>query len=338
MEPTSSTTDLRRCGALVAALLLLFAAAEPAGALKFESRQHEDGRRILLVRDCGLFEPRSECEEWERAFRVAATYPRLTRGSYRYPGDAAVLNAMVLDARQRGRPYDEVWLYSGGGHLDAGIELGRVLRRHGMTVRVPRGARCVSSCTVAFMGGLFRFVDEGATYEVHAGSWVSQALGSRNEALIARGDFAQIAEFYRVDARKTACQLLTHFQNTLIIPLNERPRAEDDAAFDRCARSSPPRAFYTEAQAALDRQRIGNEGLAAAQDILMRIEREAMAAAIADLEAMVRANMLGPRAGPALRMVQAMYDVSIQETAVLTRETMLRMGYITQEVPLQRRN
>lgn len=338
MATTSSTTDVRRGGAVVAALLLLLAAAEPVAALRFESRQHDDGRRILIVRDCGLFEPRSGCEEWERGFRVARTYRRLNGGTHRYAGDAAVLNTTLLGARQRGRPYDEVWLYSGGGHLDAGIELGRVLRRHGMTVRVARGASCVSACTVAFMGGLFRFVDEGATYEVHAGSWVSGSLGDRNEALIERGDFAEIAEFYRVDARKTARQLLTHFQNTLIIPLNARARDEDDRAFGLWARTPSPRPFYSERQAVLDRQRIAVEGLAAAQDILMRIERDAMNAAVADLEAMVRANTLGPRAGPALRMVQAMYDVSIMETAVLTRETMLQMGYITQEVPMERRN
>lgn len=338
MAPTSSTTDRRRAGVIVAAALLVLVAVEPVAALRFESIERDDGRRILRVRDCGIFEPRSGCEEWERGFRMAGNYRRLNGGVHRYAGDPAVLHRLLADARQRGRPYDEVWLYSGGGHLDAGIDMGRVLRRHGMTVRVVRGTRCVSACTVAFMGGLFRFVDEGATYEVHAGSWVSGSLGDRNEALIARGDFAAIAEFYRVDARKTARQLLTHFQNTLIIPLNARAQDEDDRVFAEWARRPSSRPFYSERQAALDRQRIAAEGLAAAQDILMRMERDAMAAAVADLEAMVRANALGPRAGPALRMVQAMYDVSIMETAVLTRETMLRMGYITHDVAMEGRN
>jgi hypothetical protein len=31
-------------------------------------------------------------------------------------------------------------------------------------------------------------------------------------------------------------------------------------------------------------------------------------------------------------MLEAMYDVSIKDTASLTRETMLSMGYLTQEL------
>jgi hypothetical protein len=38
------------------------------------------------------------------------------------------------------------------------------------------------------------------------------------------------------------------------------------------------------------------------------------------------------RAGPALNMVETMYTVSIKETQSLSRETMLRMGFLTQEL------
>jgi hypothetical protein len=55
-----------------------------------------------------------------------------------------------------------------------------------------------------------------------------------------------------------------------------------------------------------------------------------MAAAIADMQAIQPS--LGKRAGPAIDMVSAMYMTSIKETSALSHETMLKMGYITEDI------
>ena len=239
----------------------------------------------------------------------------------------------------RSGAYAEVWLVSGGGNLQAGVEVGRTLRRYGATVRVPNGLSCVSACTVAFMGGLFRYLDDGATFKVHSASAAQSGLSRHDAALMARGDFEALAARQQVVGRFLARQLMTHFQNTLLRTVRAPQRDENDDDFpDGAARSVPPLP-YDAREAAADRARLAAEGAAAAQDIVMRIEREAMRWAIADLrrELAARPAEFGPRAEPALRMVEVMYDVSIMETASLTRETMVRMGYLTQEVAPQAR-
>jgi hypothetical protein len=349
----SSTIDRVR-GVSGVAVVLISVHAAPAHALLFEEHDH-GGHRILLVRDCGSFvgdwEKRGDsfvprCEPWQQTFSYRGSYEARDGRERHYVGDPAQLDALL-----RRNQYAEVWLLSGGGSLQAGVEMGRMFRQRQMTVRVPSAGRiqaavpgarlfrqgyCVSACTVAFMGGLFRLVDEGATYEVHSASTVQQDLPAATRELLVQGDFAGIARNARLQARFRALQLLTHFQNTLVTPLRVAPRRENDDEFFRWARNFPLPIPYTAAQAALDRQRIASEGAAAAQDIIMRIERDAMQWAIGDLRAAI--PQLGPRAGAALRMLEAMYDVSIKEQAVLTRETMLRMGYITEEIPLVGRN
>jgi hypothetical protein len=330
----SWTTELRRGRVLLGTLLLCVALAQPAEALLFEELEVDGIGWVLVARDCPMFERdlARGCDEWEESFSGARRYRDRNRNWLHYHGDPEELSRQLSR-----RGYAEVWLISGGGDLQAGIEMGRVLRQRQMTVRIPAGRRCVSACTVAFMGGYFRFVDPGATYEVHSASWASGGLRRDDRAAAERGDFQAIARFHRIDARITARQLLTHFQNTLIIPLRVQQR-EDDTMFRRWAHDLPPRPYYTREQARQDSLRLASEGLAAAQDVVMRIERDMMQEAIADLRELVGSNRLGPRAEPALRMVEAMYDVSIRETAVLTRETMLRMGYITEELPTHRRN
>lgn len=66
--------------------------------------------------------------------------------------------------------YDEVWLCSGGGYVSEGMALGRSLSAARATVRVPGGFRCVSSCTIAFLGGFVRIIEPESRYIVHASS------------------------------------------------------------------------------------------------------------------------------------------------------------------------
>ena len=65
-----------------------------------------------------------------------------------------------------------VYFNSPGGNLIAAFELGRVIRRNGFsTVAGPkeRGSEsiCMSACSLAFLGGKFRYLDSKAAFGVH---------------------------------------------------------------------------------------------------------------------------------------------------------------------------
>jgi len=68
-----------------------------------------------------------------------------------------------------------VWLNSPGGNLFAGMQLGRIMRKHGASThiidyRTARPGQCYSACAMAFLGGVYRFNDNGARYGVHRAS------------------------------------------------------------------------------------------------------------------------------------------------------------------------
>lgn len=67
-------------------------------------------------------------------------------------------------------------LDSPGGSLLEGIELGRVIRDHGLFTYINKAGRdkhedlpggCYSACTLAFLGGQFRFIDKESKFGVH---------------------------------------------------------------------------------------------------------------------------------------------------------------------------
>ena len=65
-----------------------------------------------------------------------------------------------------------IWLNSPGGNLFAGMQLGRVIRKHGASTHIIDSrtllpGECYSACSVAFLGGVYRFNDNGARYGVH---------------------------------------------------------------------------------------------------------------------------------------------------------------------------
>ena len=70
----------------------------------------------------------------------------------------------ALDAA---RPIDEVAIYSPGGSLEDGLEIGRIIHARKLATHVLQGQRCVSACNFMFMGGVIRYIDIGATFEVH---------------------------------------------------------------------------------------------------------------------------------------------------------------------------
>lgn len=69
----------------------------------------------------------------------------------------------------------DVWLNSAGGNLFAGMQLGRIIRVHGartyiIDARTLRAGECYSACSLAFLGGVYRFNNNGARYGVHRAS------------------------------------------------------------------------------------------------------------------------------------------------------------------------
>lgn len=75
-----------------------------------------------------------------------------------------------------------VWLNSPGGNLFAGMQIGRVIRGHGaathiIDARTLRAGECYSACAMAFLGGVYRFNDNGARYGVHRASFPTRTAG-----------------------------------------------------------------------------------------------------------------------------------------------------------------
>jgi len=105
-------------------------------------------------------------------------------------GDIASRESVRLrSALRRARHVDEVWLISSGGISQEGIKMGKVLRAFKATVRIPRGAGCASACSVAFLGGAFRTVEQGAGYGVHFwGARPNKDLGRSIANAIRAGD------------------------------------------------------------------------------------------------------------------------------------------------------
>src|ERR1700694_4156912 len=93
-----------------------------------------------------------------------------------------LIPALLIDLKRlllRNNVIDGSWLYldSPGGNLFEGMKLGRVIRKHSLFTTVgkinpkPKGdvlpAHCLSACTLAFLGGEFRFWKDGSIFGVH---------------------------------------------------------------------------------------------------------------------------------------------------------------------------
>lgn len=65
---------------------------------------------------------------------------------------ARVMASLLKQGKQR-IAGNTVWFDSSGGEIDAAMELGRELRKLGVTAFVGEGDQCLSSCVFAFMGG-----------------------------------------------------------------------------------------------------------------------------------------------------------------------------------------
>lgn len=322
-------------------LICLFVCAVPCRALKFRVAG-EGNNKILLVTDCPWVEKEGAvCRPSELHF---------TDAQDGYEGDAAVFRRALHT-----QGVSEVWVISGGGNVQAAVEMARDLRVSGFPVRVPSATRvgvspkvhpyCVSACTIFFMGGVIRRIDPGATYQVHsASSWSGrvdwQSGGTQHSptidpkiVLVAEKPERLLPTFVegqQESARVMALQLLRIFQNTLLVPTRRQLIPENDTQMEAEATASLPTLTYAGShQEQLDVGRIHAEGRAAVQDILMRIEREEMGDAIRWLQSRTD---LGYRADTAIEMLRMMYMESIRETSTLSESELERRGYVTPEV------
>ena len=79
-----------------------------------------------------------------------------------------------------------IWLNSPGGNLFAGMQLGRLIRKrdastHIINSRTLRPGECYSACSLAFLGGVYRFGDHGARYGVHRASFEGGATAGQGD-------------------------------------------------------------------------------------------------------------------------------------------------------------
>jgi hypothetical protein len=325
-------------------LVALFVCPRSAHALTFRVVPDDGfGGRVLVIYDCGRLSEPATCTPEKSRF---------------HPSDT-----QTLAGYWRQGPFDEVWLLSGGGAVVAGVGIAKDLRAHAQAVRVPGVARlrkagmvptrdpmCVSSCTIAFMGGQFRSIDEGATYQVHSASYVQwgdidasfPAIKQTFEFIQKNGVRAAIND-YTSDSRRSARELFTLFQDTLWLPIKPRDpqdpygardveRQRREQAFNEWERDRQGVSFpYAAEQQARDEALLAFEGAAALQDIIMREERNEMDRAIREIRSFL--PRLGRRGDAALAMLAAMFNTSsILETNSMPRETLIKMGYITEFV------
>lgn len=114
--------------------------------------------------------PSGESPFWEPMHYRATPTPKgvvlLAEGQIQ-SGEAGRLKAHLQKAMAQPGGISEVWFNSPGGDSEQGQAMGRVLRTLGVPTRIRPGAFCVSACSVAFLGGVFRTVETGGTYTVH---------------------------------------------------------------------------------------------------------------------------------------------------------------------------
>jgi len=155
-------TDIQRpfVGPIVAATLLLFALA----------LQCVDLRAELLFRSAEL---KGGQQHWSALKNYAnpadTAYPRTLADGTQVPAEevqvflrgyitsddmssAKVMESLLKKGRQK-IAGNIVSFASNGGEVDAAMDLGRLLRKLGVSTLVARDEQCMSSCVFAFMGG-----------------------------------------------------------------------------------------------------------------------------------------------------------------------------------------
>jgi hypothetical protein len=295
----------------VTLLLWLGLISAPAMALKF--KEVGEKNENLLIYDCGNLKDETSCKPFESHFSGPDSS---------YIGDAAALNHLL----QR-KSYSRIFLFSGGGDLDEGVKLGKILRRYSQYVVVPKGASCVSACTVAFLGGVLREVQPGGSYEVHAYSSVLHLGESHSVAKIV-SNAKDSEEILLMWAKKNSKDSKSQLNNLLIYVQTMIGGTPGNYEIERLLEEAPTYidAYTTSDQLKVDQTRILAEGEGALQEVMMRIEREAFESQLRYLKSHVQT--LGSRADKAITILEIMFNSRIAGTFKLTPEILRERGYV----------
>jgi hypothetical protein len=120
-------------------------------------------------------------------------------------------NLELLLAEQRIPGGSQLHIHSPGGSLIGGMNLGRVIRAHGLITHVGRkGARennfqdeleghCMSAAALAFLGGEFRFVAPKSRYGVHRFTLNDSSPRAADEAQILAASVVEYIRSMEVD-------------------------------------------------------------------------------------------------------------------------------------------
>lgn len=116
-------------------------------------------------RDCP--ENTTRLTDWKSALqflpRTVGSKTNLIISGKFVAGDSQRLRAYLASSG----PISEIWLDSGGGNAAEGPLVGDVIRAARLKTRVAEGFACISSCSMAFLGGIIRQIDDNAIYGLH---------------------------------------------------------------------------------------------------------------------------------------------------------------------------
>lgn len=140
-----------RISEVIRAAILALALAFPSSgraALQFETGATDDGLNFIVV-----------------------------AGSFAFDDDLSTFSRLVNTSRA-----GVVTFNSGGGNISKAMELGRLIRKLGLTTLQIRSLECASACSLAFMGGVARYAEPGAI-GVHKSSFSPDANLNANDAV-----------------------------------------------------------------------------------------------------------------------------------------------------------
>ncbi len=127
---------------------------------------------------------------------------------------------------------DTVILAVSGGYLAEGMQIGRIIREHGLRTVVPDGAKCLSACAEAFIGGVTLQIDGTVAFHVpRAESAVSrkqafeQGLVGGTMTAIYRFEMGFGFELTQTINRWTTTDRLLAFENTAELLRYKNPQS-----------------------------------------------------------------------------------------------------------------
>lgn len=89
----------------------------------------------------------------------------------------------------------KIYMTSGGGYLEDGFELAKVLRKYDVHAVIPWGQYCASSCATAFLGAKIREIKDGANILFHAPYTIKENR-YRDDEMVCQKDNEELENFY----------------------------------------------------------------------------------------------------------------------------------------------